>query len=127
MGIFREIFTWWNGQTLGTRLFTSRKGQLVGEDDAGNRYYQTSDGARRWVIYEGEAEASRVPPDWHGWLHHTFKEPPTEKPFVVKPWEQPHQPNLTGTPEAYRPTGSLTRPEASRDRVARDYEPWSPS
>ena len=32
-----QIFTWWNGQTMGTRFHTWRKGELVGEDDAGNR------------------------------------------------------------------------------------------
>ena len=34
---------------------------------------------RRWVIYNGYAEASKVPPDWHGWLHYTFDEPPTDR------------------------------------------------
>ena len=33
MSIFSQLFTWWNGQTIGTRLYTARKGQLVGEDD----------------------------------------------------------------------------------------------
>ena len=41
-----------------------------------------SDGRRRrWVVYHGVAEGSRVTPDWHGWLHHTFDEPPTTQPF----------------------------------------------
>ena len=43
--------TWWNGQTLGTQLFTWRKGEKVGEDNQGNVFYQAGDGARRWVIY----------------------------------------------------------------------------
>ena len=37
---FKEIFTWWNGQTLGTRLQTIFFGKLVGEDELGNKYYQ---------------------------------------------------------------------------------------
>lgn len=118
-----RIFTWWNGQTFGTQLFTWRKGEQVGEDDQGNRYYRTRDDARRWVIYNGEVEASRIPPAWHGWLHRLYDETPEEKPLAQKPWEKPHQPNLTGTAQAYAPAGSIrqARPEARAD-----YEAWSP-
>ncbi len=118
-----RLFTWWNDQTVGTQLFTWRKGEKVGEDDQGNIYYQTRDGARRWVIFNGEVEGSRVSPDWHGWLHHTFDNSPADRPLVHKDWEKPHQPNLTGTPAAYAPAGSM-RQAAPADR--RDYEAWSP-
>jgi NADH:ubiquinone oxidoreductase subunit len=125
MGILSEIFTWWNGQTMGTRLFTARKGQPVGEDEQGNKYYQTADGKRRWVIYNGVAEASRVSPDWHGWMHHTFDEIPSQAPLPRKAWEKEHKPNLTGTGGAYRPPGSVLT-ATSRPRVAGDYEAWRP-
>jgi NADH:ubiquinone oxidoreductase subunit len=125
MSLLREIFTWWNGQTVGTRLFTAREGELVGEDEAGNQYYRTADDSKRWVIYAGEAEASRVPPDWHGWLHRTWDEPPSERPLERQPWEKGHKPNMTGTEEAYRPPGSVLTPE-KRPPAAGDYEPWTP-
>ena len=67
---FKEIFTWWNGQTLGTRLQTIFFGKLVGEDELGNKYYQNKKG-KRWVIYNGEVEASKIPNDWYSWIHHT--------------------------------------------------------
>ena len=118
-----RIFTWWNGQTLGTQLYTWRKGVKVGEDEQGNTYYQSRDGKRRWVIYNGEAEASRVSPAWHGWLHHTFAEAPSEKPLPHKAWEKPHQENLTGTAMAYAPAGSIRRAQPVERR---DYEAWSP-
>lgn len=126
MGILNFLsraVTWWNGHTLNTQLYTWRRGEKVGEDEQGNRYFQTSDGKRRWVLYEGEAEASRISPDWHGWLHHTFKEPPTEKALIHKSWEKPHQENLTGTNLAYAPAGSLRQAKPA-DR--NDYEAWSP-
>lgn len=115
--------TWWNGATLNTLIYTRRHGEKVGEDDQGNTFYQTKDGKRRWVIYNGEAEASRVSPDWHGWLHHTYKEPPTDRPLPRKTWEKPHNPNLTGTAMAYAPAGSI-RSGTPKDR--QDYEAWSP-
>lgn len=124
MNFLLRLVTWWNSQTLGTQIFTARKGVKVGEDDQGNRYYQTRDGKRRWVIYNGECEASRVPADWHGWLHFTWDEPPTRAPLAHKAWEQPHQENLTGTEGAYAPAGSLRRDT----RGARaDYEAWTPA
>lgn len=123
MSFLLRLLTWWNSQTLGTQIFTSRRGVKVGEDAAGNVFYQTADGKRRWVIYNGEIEASRVTPDWHGWLHFTFNEPPTKAPLVHKAWEKPHLENLTGTPSAYAPPGSIRR-EAPVARA--DYEAWAP-
>ncbi len=119
----KRIFTWWDGTAFGTSIFTSRHGTKVGEDAEGNVYYRNSDNTRRWVIYDGENEATRVSPEWHGWLHHTWDEPPTDQPLVHKDWEKPHHPNLTGTSAAYAPAGSLKRADPA-DR--RDYEAWTP-
>ncbi len=122
-GIIKRALTWWHSATLGTQLYTWRKGQKVGEDAAGNSFFQSRDGKRRWVIFNGEAEASRVSPEWHGWLHHTWDEPPTKAPLKRKDWEKPHIPNLTGTPAAYAPAGSIRRPVP---QARSDYEAWSP-
>jgi len=120
-----QLLTWWNGQTIGTRVFTARHGKPVGEDDRGNRFYQTADGRRRWVIYNGVAEASAVSPDWHGWLHHTYRDPPEDGALPRKSWEKDHVPNLTGTDGAYHPPGSVLTATA-RPRVVGDYEAWQP-
>ena len=125
ISFIRRLFVWWHGATLGTLLTTLIHGQFVGKDTLGNRYYQTRDGRRRWVIYPGTVEASFVPPEWHGWLHHTFKEPPTVSPPKLKPWEKEHIPNLTGTPDAWRPPGSLAR-GGVRAKATGDYEAWQP-
>lgn len=128
--MLKQILTWWNGATLGARLDIWRRARLVGEDQQGNKYFEEKRPSlegrkRRYVIYEGLAEASRVGPDWHGWLHHTIAEPPTEKPLPMHPWELPHKPNLTGTVRAYRPRGSLSRGGA-RAPAAADYQAWTP-
>ncbi|MFV2002003.1 MAG: NADH:ubiquinone oxidoreductase subunit NDUFA12 [Paracoccaceae bacterium] len=126
MGILHTMMrsvTWWNSATLNTQFFTWRKGVRVGEDENGNRFYETRDRKRRWVIYNGEAEASRVTPDWHGWLHHTFDQPPTVAPLSHRDWEKPHQDNQTGTANAYAPAGSMRR-AAPVER--QDYQAWKP-
>ncbi len=121
-----KFFTWWSGTTFGTNLWTSRFGELVGTDEQGNTYYRTKGGKidptlgfeRRWVIYNGYAEATKIPPDWHGWIHHTVDVPPTEETYTPREWQKPHQPNLTGSPAAYRPSGSTSgqRPASQGDR-----------
>ena len=121
----KRIFVWWHGATLSTLLVTWWSGQLVGEDEFGNRYYQNRAGRNRWVIYNGVVEASRVPPDWHGWLHFTFQQPPTLAPFRVQAWEKPYVPNMTGSARAYRPLGSLGA-TAKHAPSSGDYQPWVP-
>ncbi|MSO76739.1 MAG: NADH:ubiquinone oxidoreductase subunit NDUFA12 [Alphaproteobacteria bacterium] len=115
---------------IGTWLFTRFRGELVGTDEFGNRYYHERGPSnrwhrRRWVLYRGEVEASRVPPDWHGWLHHTVNEPPRSD-REVRPWQKPHLPNLTGTSAAYRPPGHDSQ-GGKRAAATGDYEPWTPS
>jgi len=132
LNVLKSIFTWWNGATIGARFTIGRRGVFVGEDHLGNRYYEAKDNSdsyddrkRRWVIYQGYAEASKVPAEWHGWLHHTFAEPPTLEPLPRRAWEKDHQPNLTGTIYAYRPKGSIAR-GGERQAASGDYEAWTP-
>ncbi len=131
ISLLRLIFTWWNGVTLGTLLNTWANGRHVGDDDLGNRYYEQKKlqkgrkALRRWVIYKDYAEASAVPPEWHAWLHHIVDEPPTVNPPKRQPWEKDHQPNLTGTPGAYRPRGSVAG-SGDRAPATGDYEAWRP-
>lgn len=125
-----QFFTWWNGTTLNTRFHTWRHGTKVGEDEFGNVYYQggmDSEGrTRRWVIYNGYSEASTIPPGWHGWMHHKVDVPPTQENYQAREWQKPHRPNMTGTPDAYRPRGSILVGE-DRPRVTGDYDAWTPN
>jgi NADH:ubiquinone oxidoreductase subunit len=113
------------------RIHTWRRGELVGADELGNRYYRSARAGQwgrepRWVIYNGEDEASLVPAEWHGWLHYSLAEPPTTHPPPRRPWQKPHEPNRTGTAAAYRPPGH-TLEGGRRARSTGDYQPWSPS
>jgi NADH:ubiquinone oxidoreductase subunit len=141
MGLATRIFTWWLDNPIGTTWFTSRHGKLVGDDQFGNRYYQAKNptrdpleakgGAglsakrgRRWVLYKGEPEASKVPPEWHAWLHFTVDEAPIGERRKLH-FELPHQPNLTGSAAAYHPPGSVLG-DGKRAKATGDYEPWRP-
>jgi NADH:ubiquinone oxidoreductase subunit len=130
--VLKAIFTWWNGATIGQKFHIGRRGVFIGQDELGNRYYEARDNRdsyddrkRRWVIYNGYAEASKVTPDWHGWLRYTFDEPPTTHPLPRRAWEKDHRPNLTGTVHAWRPKGSIAQ-GGERDKATGDYLPWNP-
>ncbi len=116
--------------TLGTIFSTLFRSELVGTDEFGNRYYRGKGRGRygrerRWVIYKGKAEASKVPPEWHAWLHHTSEVPLSERAATVRPWQKDHLPNLTGTERAYLPRGHELRDRRHADATG-DYEAWSP-
>jgi NADH:ubiquinone oxidoreductase subunit len=103
----------------------------VGTDNLGNKYYRAKPRKgykreRRWVIYRGEPEASMVPPEWHGWLHHQNDTvPDSSQQSYRRVWQKPHQPNLTGTNQAYRPPGHILK-GGQRDKATGDYEAWKP-
>ncbi|WP_435640566.1 NADH:ubiquinone oxidoreductase subunit NDUFA12 [Micavibrio aeruginosavorus] len=133
MGLFRAI-----GQMLGclspahigfvTLLSGARS---VGRDVYGNRYYSAKARPgykldRRWVMYKGVPEASNVPPEWHGWLHHqTDVVPASDAESFRRPWQKSHMPNMTGTNLAYRPPGHVLS-GGQRDAATGDYESWTP-
>lgn len=132
MGMLSKIFTWWDGATIGTALFTSMKGEHVGTDAQGNKYYLQKRGKpanggrmRRWVIYNGANDASRVPAEWHGWLHGSYDKLPESHLPPAHIWETEYSPNATGTVQAYRPQGALEK-GGRRARATGDYTAWTP-
>lgn len=107
-----------------------RGGALVGSDRYGNRYFEMVDAGAagsssaglassplpfyrcRYVeLANGTDEASKVPPEWHGWLHYTSDDAPSREPaaYPLPPWAVPHTQNLTGGPLRYVPYSSTTR------------------
>jgi NADH:ubiquinone oxidoreductase subunit len=126
MGI--GLVTWWSSTTFGTWLGLRGKARM-GEDDLGNVYYEggrdTAGRPRRWVIYAGSNDASRIPPDWFAWMHHQIDDVPDRALPPQRRWQQPAVPNLTGTPLAYRPAGALEK-GGQRVGATGDYEAWTP-
>jgi NADH:ubiquinone oxidoreductase subunit len=125
MGLLKNMFTWWEGASLGTTLFTSRNGERVGTDALGNVYYRSKKGDKRWVIYNGSNDASRIPPEWYSWIHHQIDGLPDEALPPVRRFQKPPTPNLTGTDQAYLPSGALER-GGRRQAASGDYQAWTP-
>ena len=115
---------------LWIKLRTWFKGELVGNDFFGNQYYREKGKEtikeRRWVIYKGLPEASKIPVQWHGWLHHLTENPLHVEMIKRWPWEKDHLPNLSGTPYAYRPPGHFFA-GGKRNLATGDYVPWNPN
>ena len=114
--LLRKIFTWWNQDTFGTRLKTIFFGKLVGNDEFGNKYYESKNG-KRWVIYASAIDASKIPVEWYSWIHFTPNK--IEKTHELKKydWQKPHQSNLTGTNKAYYPN-------KDKDGIKKKYSTW---
>jgi NADH:ubiquinone oxidoreductase subunit len=133
LNLLAPSFTWWNGATLGTLFTIGKRGRQVGTDEFGNRYYEDRTAKnsydvgrkRRWIIYNGYADASKIPPDWHGWMHYTYDTPPSVEPLRRKAWEKAHMPNMSGTPYAQFPPGSMNA-EGERAPTSGDYQAWKP-
>ena len=121
LNFLKQIFTWWNQQTVGTFLYTLFKGKFVGSDNFGNKYYESSNG-KRWVIYKNEVEATKITTEWHAWIHFMKNEKPTqikEKYF----WQSPHVENLTGTARAYKPKNAIM---SDKRENKKKYDVWKP-
>tara|TARA_B100000579_G_scaffold375553_1_gene340439 strand:- start:724 stop:1083 length:360 start_codon:yes stop_codon:yes gene_type:complete len=114
--IFKQIFTWWNHQTIGTRINIICFGKFVGKDEFGNKYYQTRTG-KRIVIYNGEVDASKISNEWYSWMHFTSNKIENNHELKKFDWQKPHRPNLTGSDQAYSP-------KKNTDATKKKYNTW---
>jgi NADH:ubiquinone oxidoreductase subunit len=119
INFLRLIFTWWNRQTIGTFVYTFFLGKKVGSDEHGNKYYSSSKN-KRWVIYKDNVESSKIPTEWYSWIHFLSKDIPSDKEQRYS-WQKQRKENLTGTKEAYKPDGSLSR---NSKKDTKKYDTW---
>ena len=119
MNFLKQIFTWWHKQTVGTFIYTLCLGKFTGKDQFGNKYYSNSKG-KRWVIYRDNVEATKIPPEWHAWIHFLKRNIPSENATKFS-WQKNHHENLTGTNKAYKPSGSL---QSDKNKKIKKYETW---
>ena len=121
ISFLKQIFTWWHKQTIGTFIYTLFSGKFVGSDQFGNKYYSNSKG-RRWVIYKNNVESSKIPPEWHSWIHFLTLNQPSDSSKRFS-WQKKHEENLTGTKKAHKPEGSLA---SDLKKNMKKYETWKP-
>ena len=120
MSFLKQLFTWWHRQTFGTFVYTLIFGKFVGEDQFGNKYYSDSKEKKRWVIYKKRVESTKIPPNWHSWIHFQTKNKPNLKGQLFS-WQKQHEENLTGTKRAHKPDGSMLNNEK---KDMKKYETW---
>ena len=113
---FKQLFVWWNQQTLGTRIETLMFGKLKGKDSLGNKYYENKSG-KRWVIYNGEVEASKISDEWYSWIHHMGNKIENSRDLKKYKWQKEHKPNQTGTENSYHP-------KKNKNAIKKKYNSW---
>ena len=116
--------------SLGTKIYTLIYGNFVGEDDFGNKYFCNSKkyndlNSKRWVIFNGDIEASKIPSHWHAWLHKSIDSPPLDYTHKYD-WQKNHEPNFTGTKNAYFPNSHPLSKSYDPKKNEKDYESWTP-
>ena len=114
--LLKQTFTWWNHQTLGTRIYTLFFGRFKGKDYFGNKYYQNKSG-KRWVIYNGEVDATKIPNEWYSWIHHLSNKIEYDQQLKKFSWQKKNIPNLTGTSKAFHPN-------KDNNNVYKKYKSW---
>ena len=115
--LFKKIFIWWNQETIGTKLKTMFFGKLIGTDSFGNKYYESKKG-KRWIIYNGEIDASKIPNEWYSWIHFTNNKIENNHNLEKYDWQKPHQSNQTGTENAYHPNNN-------NHEIKKKYKSWT--
>ena len=116
--------------SLGTRIYTWFNGNFIGNDELGNQYYCNSKDpndlkAKRWVIFNGEIEASNIPPHWHAWLHKSIDIPPINYNHKYN-WQKDHKQNMTGTKNAYFPSSHPLSKNYEPEKKQDEYKSWTP-
>jgi len=114
--LLKKIFIWWNQETLGTKLKTIFYGKFVGKDSSGNKYYESKSG-KRWVIYNDEIDASKIPNEWYSWMHFTNNRIENNHELIKYDWQKPHQSNQTGTENSHHPN-------KNNDPIKKKYTIW---
>ena len=63
---------------------------------------------KRWVIYNGEINASKITADWFRGCINISNNVPNEKlkNFI---WQKPHKENKTGTKESFKPNDNFKK------------------
>ena len=54
----------------------------VGIDEFGNQYYQSKDKKKRFVVYNGIPEPTKIPSEWRVWIHYKCNKAPSN--FKIK-------------------------------------------
>jgi len=113
----KQIFVWWNRQTIGTKLYTIFYGKYVGKDYFGNKYYENKKQNKRWVLYSSEVEASKISDNWYSWIHFIKNKIEVDTSLKKYNWQKPHLPNQTGTENAYHPN-------KKNNDIEKKYKTW---
>ena len=72
---------------------------------------------KRWVIYSGEFDASKIPSEWYSWIHFTKNRIENNHDLEKYKWQKPHQSNQTGTDNAYHPN-------RNNEQIKKKYTSW---
>jgi len=96
------------------KLFNNK----IGSDEFGNQYYLSKNKSKRYIVYNGIAEPTKIPSDWHIWIHYKTDKIPSSYQSKKYFWQKNRIPNLTGTINSYFPQRYIRNTP---------YQSWEPN
>jgi NADH:ubiquinone oxidoreductase subunit len=112
-----------------TLLWARFKGKEVGHDEFGNRYFEMRQADywgknRRICIYNGNPEATKIPAEWHGWMHYKYNFETVKKLENKYIWQSKHIPLISDVLD--KVTARLKGTRTQRQKEQRRYDSWKP-
>lgn len=110
------------------KLWIKLFAKFEGTDRFSNKFYSYLDKSlgkeRRYVIYKGYYEPSKVSPAWFSWLHYLSPNIPLDDELNYEWQTHSSRLNLTGTSEKYQPEG-IKNPTEFAEKI-KIYQAWVP-
>ena len=102
----------------------------IGEDSYKNKYYESKKRKdylgrkKRFCIFNGIVEASKIPSNWHAWIHHNSNVAIEHQKYF---WMKSHIPNLTGTLHSFQPNHHTQFNVYGNNSINKNknYTPWN--
>ena len=83
-------------------------GNKVGEDEYGNQFFELNrkdylGRKKRYCLYKGIPEASKISPEWHPFMHYQIDAKNVRTTFKQYKWQKPYVPDTTLSKNKYLP------------------------
>ncbi len=93
----------------------------VGEDEYGNSFFELKrkdylGRKKRYCLYNGVVEASKISPEWHPFMHYQIDVDEVKKTFKQYKWQKPATPITTLSKDKYLPKNHILNAQKKSDK-----------
>ena len=90
------------------KIYLNFFGEKVGEDEYGNQFFELKQKdylgrKKRYCLYHGSVEASKISPEWHPFMHYQIDAKDVCQTFKQYKWQKSYVPDVTLSEVKYLP------------------------